>query len=808
VDLVLQMIDGLEAAHAAGVLHRDIKPANCFLTPEGVVKVGDFGLSISTLARAEEQLTATGTVLGTPAFASPEQLRGREVDVRSDLYAVGATLYFLLTGRPTHADDALVSLIAAVLEEVPATPVALRADVPRGLSSVVMRCLEKAPEARYGSYKELRQALFPFSSHGVTAATVGLRTVAGWVDFLILVAFTLTLLLLPGDAESALTERSLEAFVATLVAAFIHMLYYAGPEALWGCTLGKAICGLRVVRRDGSLPGFGRALWRAFLFTLPFHVHTALGLLVYTGAEAERISETGEVTWVDATLPVLMLLLFVTIRQRNGFAAIHDLLSDTRVIATDKVTALTGFALPSKPAPAVGTERIGPFATVERLPGLTVAWDDVLRRFVWITNGAAGTTARHDIARAGRLRWVAGGRTEGESWDAFEAVDGLPLTALLDQQQPWTRVRSWLLQLGEELSASLRDGQLPPVSFDRIWITRSGRAVLLDFPAPRATPMQSCEVNDDTSAQRFLSDLAHRALPAVMPLHARDFLDSLAASRLEALPIVVANLRTLMARPAVFPRARRVFTIAMPVVLSLMLGGLIALGLGSTNEVFDEMWEREYPGRPSLRLVLESLGTSPTLSPDSFHRTMRHIATEYEDVIRDPEFWKRPETNAGISPDFRRFAKIAVEHLADGAATVSEKDAELMISQLHRHAQKEAGMLKTMVPTVTLTFLGLFLGLGGLWAVVKRAPLGLDLMGAALVTNDGRRASWMRAIARSLLVVIPALALTFGVNGESTAHTVLTWTSLSLLLVGGISAIRRPERALPDVIAGTWIVPR
>ena len=102
----------------------------------GTVKVGDFGLSISTLAKAETQLTESGAVLGTPAFASPEQLRGREIDVRSDIYAVGATLYFLLTGKPIHDAESLVSLIASVLEQTPPEPRTVRSDLPQALSRV------------------------------------------------------------------------------------------------------------------------------------------------------------------------------------------------------------------------------------------------------------------------------------------------------------------------------------------------------------------------------------------------------------------------------------------------------------------------------------------------------------------------------------------------------------------------------------------------------------------------------------------------------------------------------------------------
>jgi serine/threonine protein kinase len=82
-----------------GILHRDIKPGNCFEDADGTIKIGDFGLSISTAARAETNITAAGTLVGTPAFCSPEQLRGEELSARADMYSVGGTLFFLLTGR-------------------------------------------------------------------------------------------------------------------------------------------------------------------------------------------------------------------------------------------------------------------------------------------------------------------------------------------------------------------------------------------------------------------------------------------------------------------------------------------------------------------------------------------------------------------------------------------------------------------------------------------------------------------------------------------------------------------------------------
>jgi serine/threonine protein kinase len=163
VDVTLQIIAGLEAAQAVGVLHRDVKPANCFLDTHGSVKIGDFGLSISTSGRDESYLTAVGSILGTPAFSSPEQLRGDELNVRSDIYSVGVTLYYLLTGHTPFACDDLVKLLVTVLEQPAPSPQQCRPEIPSPLARAVLRCLEKQPEKRFGTYEELRQALVPFS---------------------------------------------------------------------------------------------------------------------------------------------------------------------------------------------------------------------------------------------------------------------------------------------------------------------------------------------------------------------------------------------------------------------------------------------------------------------------------------------------------------------------------------------------------------------------------------------------------------------------------------------------------------------
>jgi serine/threonine protein kinase len=132
---ILDVIDGLEEAHRLGLVHRDVKPSNCFLEANGRVKIGDFGLAKSLLGEAH--LTKTGTFLGTPLFAAPEQIKHETVDAQSDVYSVAATLYFLLTGQaPFQTGDALASMARIVSDDAPSMRM-LRPELPRALDKVV-----------------------------------------------------------------------------------------------------------------------------------------------------------------------------------------------------------------------------------------------------------------------------------------------------------------------------------------------------------------------------------------------------------------------------------------------------------------------------------------------------------------------------------------------------------------------------------------------------------------------------------------------------------------------------------------------
>jgi eukaryotic-like serine/threonine-protein kinase len=156
IDLLQQICVGLAAAHDAGVVHRDLKPHNVLVGERNAVKLIDFGLAKATSGAG---LTATGVLLGTPHYMSPEQVRGKTVDAASDLYSLGALAYHLVCSRPPFAGENAIAVGFAHCSETPIAPRAIRADVPVHLDAIVMRALAKAPHDRPRSAAEFRAAL-------------------------------------------------------------------------------------------------------------------------------------------------------------------------------------------------------------------------------------------------------------------------------------------------------------------------------------------------------------------------------------------------------------------------------------------------------------------------------------------------------------------------------------------------------------------------------------------------------------------------------------------------------------------------
>ncbi len=156
VQIATQVADGLARAHAHSIVHRDIKPANVFLDAYGQVRILDFGLA---MLAGQTRLTRTGTTMGTVAYMSPEQARGEQADARSDVWAVGAVLHEMLTGKAPFAGDHQQTVIFSILNQEPESVSALRPDVPPALAAIVSGCLQKDPTKRYQNGGELLAAL-------------------------------------------------------------------------------------------------------------------------------------------------------------------------------------------------------------------------------------------------------------------------------------------------------------------------------------------------------------------------------------------------------------------------------------------------------------------------------------------------------------------------------------------------------------------------------------------------------------------------------------------------------------------------
>lgn len=848
VDLILQIIDGLEVAEAAGVLHRDVKPSNCFLDADGTVKIGDYGLSISTAPRAETNLTQTGVFLGTPAFSSPEQLRGDELDVRSDIYSVGVTLFYILTARTPFEAKQMVQLLATVLEQPAPSPAESRTEIPAGLARLVQRCLAKRNTQRFKSYEDLREALLPYASEALTPAALGFRVLAAGIDS-VLLACIAALLPLAWVSDVFTWRSHFDALFGQepdpdstlmllgLLSLAISLGYFTLLEGILGTTPGKAMCRLRVVRADREPPAVMRAFIRSSIFLAanmgPWWIWYGIDKWAGTNLYSSSTSEL----WMPLIGVAVFAVLFSTIRRRNGYAAVHELASGTRVVRSPGQERRPALELANETLPATPSDRrIGLYHVLGELESspsepMILGYDTQLLRKVWIricpADAPSVSQPIRELARIGRLRWLNSQRSAEGGWDAYEAPSGQPLLQVIGKPQTWDAVRFWLRDLAEELAASRAEGTLPAVlDLDRVWITADGRAKLLDFRAPRLSAFKEDGTDADSRASDdspdiFLKRVAIAALEGTivsseearsrdvtipMPVSARALLNGLGQSVEATIP--VDQFKKFTDQPASVTGAKRKAVLAscwlLPLGLTLLLGSYY-------------FTERDFlRGHPQIGELAGYLSFYQSLDAADPRREAVSIvvADRFRDTIVDHEVWNSPGTDWFIEADSRRQLENFLT-LHAGASEAQVASATARLSPYHAVIRElswtpdepfyRLSMLTFLVGGICSFVLALVAFPSLLFAILLGDSPLLRSLDIAIVRADGVQASRWRVLWRITALwtmVFLALGLIFLL--ASLGKVSIAW----LIAVAWIIQMFTAERGAQDWVAGTYLVPR
>lgn len=444
---LMELVGALEASHSRGVLHRDIKPANCYLSEDDQAKLGDFGLA-RVLAGGLE-LTHSGTFLGSPIYASPEQLRGAPLDERSDIYSLGATFYDLLTGQPPHSATTFGDLCAQVHTQTLTPLRTVRPDVSPELADLIELMLSLDPDNRPSSARVLATEL---SQLLLGRPTLFFRR---WLAYW---AVDCSLFMLLGVIGFSWSETT--APIDYVMAAFV--LYIPVVEGRYGSSLGKRLLGLSIitVRR-------GRAWLRRSCRSL-----AGIIWMLVTGGLGE---------WTAIGNPVAQLLFYLGLvvlyvpygRQRHR-ASLVDRWTGTRVLATSLARRQRGARLRT-PLPCLREplKNYSVSGVVARMDSsqLLLGVDSILKRVVWLFV----SEERLDLTETdlGELPRLVEQFSDGDDHVAvFERLRGAPLRDTTDDKEPlrWDQGRAWLEQLARSDA---------PVS--RLWITDESKVVTLPF---------------------------------------------------------------------------------------------------------------------------------------------------------------------------------------------------------------------------------------------------------------------------------------------------------------------------------------
>ena len=828
VDTMLSVIDGLEAAHRHGVLHRDMKPSNCFVSSEGGTKVGDYGLSISHSEEkpAEDPLTRSGVIMGTPAFSPPEQLRGEVLDQRADIYSTAATLYYLLTGHPPVEAETSVGTVAAVLEGRIRPLQEHRPDLPINLSTAVMRGLAADKTRRPATHADFRLSLVPFGSEAPQPAPLGLRLLAGVVDAFILSALLSLFWMIPTLAAITSDSRILWVNLGTTLAT---VLGYTLLETRTGATPGKRLFGLQVLGHGGALPAWWPCLLRSSLFGA-FSGLVAFVPESWIQGGSEHVST--ELLHSLYPVPLLLILLlwnlplvlFLPSLRREDRAAWHDLASGLRVTRRRRRIVLPALrnAVPESPAEGGGPSWGGLIPGDEITDGLRWAHDPLLQRPLTLRRRSdaapAPTEARRFGARPGRLRWHhTVSDPGGARWEVWQAIPGQPLSELLalPSAPSWDLVLLWLRDLAAEMDAAQKDGTLPvELTSGHLWITQSGHAVLLDEAWPE-TPAPQFRTQDP---QEFLARVAGLAEATTRPLHADRVIDSLHRRGFERLSHAVGTFMHLQQLPGTVDRAKRAACLLAPTVVAILFVLLLASALLSASHE----WTSTFPGQPPLPDVMRLMEQES--EDDALKEAIRqHVTGHYGAYLREHGLEALPMNHRD---PFGSTLEDFVAGQISGDLAVEEASLERADAEIRRALEanlSQRGLKGVLSVGTSQIAAALLLGgtlLTGFCQLISilllGSPLLMRLSGVAIISAKKRPASRGRLVWRWCLgwggifflsAAVFAIALPErypAIYTSAHATLLLLPTILILVFLSIIPLLGR--RSLVDRFAGTWLV--
>lgn len=828
----LEILTGLEAAHATGVVHRDVKPSNCFTTADGHAKIGDFGLS-RTL-ESNLHLTQSGAFLGSPLYASPEQIRGREVDLRSDLYSCGATLYALLTGRAPYSGSNVGEVLARILSETPPAPRSIRPDVPRDLERVVLRAMERDPKRRFQDHAKFREALQPFAATSITPAGPKRRFAAYVIDYALiqlLVAALMGATTWAGldwaelDPQRPWMFRSL---LGTGVLGSVPWIVFTILEGWLGAGPGKWAVGQRVVAIDTQQPSLARAALRSAIFYGP-------GVLVLCVAMQLELSQA---TYSAATIfasIIFNIALLTTMRRVNGYRAVHDLLSGTRVIQKGSPFARLRHSSPPpsttlRPADGVPTT-VGVYE-IQGMVGpspeglVLAARDPQLDRSVWIharnrTDGASDET-RRALARGGRLRWLDSLRADGTHYEVFESPGG---TSLVDwtrgaARTDWPTAHRFLVSLADELAATStlgRDAERFHIA--QVWIDRAWNPRLLDFPI-------GADAEASANALELLAQAAQRMLlagkgatvelPPDLPAHAEPVVRRLLGRAVRFVDLKEARreLAQLSGRPSGLARRTRVAQMIVstaPSILLAFLSVLIAIWVLPQVSEFAEatVYVTELEAHATDSKSATPL--APTLSSDEVkarqvlvsHAFSTKFGTATAKRSLTPASQEIVREASALYPDPIDSEVAWASGVTANALSASDREELATFPRLGRR------MLMYTLPAIVAMW-----GVCGmLSAFLFDGGMTLMLCGIRVRSRRGLLASRLRCAWRCAIAWLP-FALAYGVGtyltsqGNSAAGWTVTCVTAIVHAYTFAFALWRPTAGLHDRLAGTTLVAR